>query len=71
MMPMVTIADSLNQTTSSELNNANFHGNAEEPEPAKEVDGAVDMMVAKEPHFLNRPQDYSQITDELNSKFNY
>ena len=71
MMLMITIADLLNPTISLELNNANSLGNAEEPEPAKEVDGAVDMMVAKEPHFLNRPQDYSQITDELNSKFNY
>ena len=42
---MKTIVDSLSQITGLVLNNANFCGSAEVQEHAKEVDGAVDMML--------------------------
>ena len=61
---MITTADLLNQTISLELNNANSPGNAEVPEPAKEVDGAVDMMAVKAHHSHNKLQDYSQTIEE-------
>merc|ERR1712072_352118 len=44
------IAQSPNQTTGRVLNNALNHGNAEEPDSVKEVDGAQDMMDVKELH---------------------
>ena len=46
------------------LNNALNHGNAEEPDFAKEEDGAQDMMVVKEPHSQTKPQDFHQTTDQ-------
>jgi len=60
---MITIADLLNQTISLVHNNANSPGNAEVPEPVKEVDGAVDMMDAKVLHSHNRLQVSSQIIE--------
>ena len=55
-MLMETTADLPNQTTSMELNNANSPGNAEVPEPAREEDGAQDMMDALTPLSQCKPQ---------------
>jgi len=60
---MTKTAQSLSPTTGKELNNALNHGNAEEPDFAKEEDGAQDMMVVKEPHSQTKPQDSHQTTD--------
>ena len=57
------IAHLLNQITGKVPNNALNHGNAEEPECAREEDGAPDTMAAKEPHSQIKHQDLRQITD--------
>ena len=58
-LPTQTIktAPSPNPTTGRVLNNAPNLGNAEVPDSAKEVDGAPDMMVVREPHSQIKPQD--------------
>ena len=60
---MTKTAQSLSLTTGKVPNNALNHGNAEEQDSVKEEDGALDMMVAKEPHSQTKPQDSHQITD--------
>ena len=60
-----TIAESQSPRTGQVLNNANSPGSAEELEAAKEVDGAMDMMVAMEPSSQCKLQDFSQIADWL------
>ena len=62
-MEMEITADLRNQTTSSEPNNANTVGNAEEQEHVREEDGALDMMDALELHYLLKHQDCCLITD--------
>ncbi len=47
-------------------NNALNHGNAEEPECAREEDGALDSMDAKDPHSQLKPQVSSQPTEVNN-----
>merc|ERR1711977_721046 len=47
---MIMTAQSPNQTTGRVPNNVLNHGNAEVPECAKEVDGAQDLMDAKDHH---------------------
>jgi hypothetical protein len=51
------------------LNNAPNLGNAEEPDSAREADGAPDTTVAKEPHSQTKLQDFpltiERITKEL------
>jgi hypothetical protein len=64
-MEIVTIADSLSLITGMVLNNAEFHGNAEELECAKEVDSALDMMVASNHHSHNNLLVFSQIADQM------
>tara|TARA_B110000259_G_C13716265_1_gene282588 strand:- start:98 stop:388 length:291 start_codon:yes stop_codon:yes gene_type:complete len=63
MMAIQTTAKFMSPTTSSVLNNANNLGNAEVLEPAREEDGAQDMMDAPRPHSQSKPQDFSLITD--------
>jgi len=63
MMPIQTTAKFMSLTTSMELNNANSLGNAEVLDPAKEEDGAQDMMDASRLHYQSKPQDFSQITE--------
>ncbi len=46
----IRIAPSPSPTTGRVPNNALSPGNAEAPECAKEVDGALDSMDAKDPH---------------------
>ena len=58
-----TTAPSLNLTTGRVPNNALNHGNAEEPECAKEVDGAQDMTVAKDHHSQPKLQDLLPLTE--------
>ena len=62
---MITTADLLKLITGQELNNANSVGNAEVQEPAKEEDGAVDMMDAIRLPFLYKLQECSQTIEEL------
>ena len=68
MMLIQTTAKFMSLTTSMELNNANSLGNAEVLDPAKEEDGAQDMMDARELHFQTKLQ-VSPLTAEpiLNS----
>jgi len=63
LTPTTKTAPSPNQTTGRVLNNAPNPGNAEELDSAKEVDGALDMMVAKEPHSQIKPQVSLWITE--------
>jgi len=65
---MTKIAPSPSPTTGRVLNNAPNLGNAEVPDSAKEVDGAQDMMDARELHFQTKLQ-VSPLTAEpiLNS----
>ena len=63
MMLIQTTAKFMSLTTSMELNNANSLGNAEVLDPAKEEDGAQDMMDALRLHYQSKPQDSSQITE--------
>ena len=60
---MIKIAQSLSLIIGKVPNNALNHGNAEVQDFAKEEDGALDMMVAKEPHSQTKPQDSHQTTD--------
>ena len=60
---MTKIAQSLSPITGKVPNNALNHGNAEVQDFAKEEDGALVMMVVKEPHFQTKPQDFHQTTD--------
>merc|ERR1711934_1001889 len=59
-------AQSPNQTTGRVPNNAPNPGNAEVPDSAREEDGAPDMMDVRELHFQTKPQDFSQIAEQLN-----
>ena len=61
--PTITTAQLLNQITGKVLNNALNHGNAEEQECAREEDGALDSMDAKDPHSQHKPQVSSQLTE--------
>ena len=54
---MTKTALSLNLTTGRVLNNALNHGSAEVPDFAKEADGALDTMVARELLFQTKLQD--------------
>ena len=65
MMEIATIADSLNQITGMVPNNADSHGNAEELELAKEVDGALDMTDVFNLHFQCKLQVFFQIAELL------
>jgi hypothetical protein len=65
MMVMATIADLLNPITGTVPNNADNLGNAEELECAKEVDSALDMMVASNHHSHNNLLVFSQIADQM------
>ena len=56
LIQTIKIAPSPSPTTGRVLNNAPNHGNAEELECAREVDGAQDMMVAKEHHSQTKLQ---------------
>jgi len=58
------IAQSPNQTTGRVPNNAPNHGNAEEPDSAKEEDGAPDMTDVREPHSQIKLQVFSQTADQ-------
>ena len=62
---MIKIAQSLSLIIGKVPNNALNHGNAEVQDFAKEEDGALVMMVVKEPHFQTKPQDFHQTTDKL------
>ncbi len=53
-----------NPTTGKEPNNVLNHGNAEVQDSVKEEDGALVMMVVKEPHSQTKPQDFHQTTDQ-------
>merc|ERR1711957_506439 len=57
-------APSPSQTTGRVPNNAPNHGNAEELDSAREVDGAPDMTDVREPHSQIKLQDFSQIADQ-------
>ena len=59
-----TTANFQSPITGSEPNNANSPGNAEVPEPVKEVDGALVMTAVMEPHCQCKPQVSLQITDD-------
>jgi hypothetical protein len=60
---MTKIALSLSLTTGKVPNNALNPGNAEEPDFAKEEDGALVMMVVKELHSQTKLQDSHQTTE--------
>jgi hypothetical protein len=60
---MIKTAQSPSLTTGKVPNNALNHGNAEVQDFAREEDGALDMMVVKEPHSQTKPQDSHQTTD--------
>ena len=60
---MIKTAQSLSPITGKVPNNALNHGNAEVQDFAKEEDGALVMMVVKEPHSQTKPQDSHQTTD--------
>ena len=60
---MIITADFQNQRTGLVLNNANSLGNAEVPEHAKEVDGAMDMMDVMELSSHTKLQDFFQIAE--------
>ena len=64
VMEKKTTVDLLRQITGSELNNANFCGSAEELEPVKEVDGAVDSMDATKLHCLYKQMVWNHTTDQ-------
>ena len=53
---MITTAQLPSLTTGKVPNNASSHGNAEELECAKEADGALDSMDAKDLHSQLKPQ---------------
>ena len=61
---MTKIAQSPSPITGKVPNNALNHGNAEVQDFAKEEDGALVMMVVKEPHFQTKLQDFHQTTDQ-------
>merc|ERR1712086_348611 len=61
---ITTTAESESPGTFWVPSNANKAGSAEVPEPAKEVDGAVDMTDALRPLFLIRLQDWQQTTED-------
>ena len=56
LIPTIRTAPSPSQTTGRVLNSAPSHGNAEELDSAREEDGVLDMMVAKEPHSQTKLQ---------------
>ena len=60
---MTKTAQSPSLTTGKEPNNALNHGNAEEQDSVKEEDGALVMMVVREPHFQTKLQDSHQTTE--------
>merc|ERR1712166_295233 len=59
----IKTAVSPNPTTGRVPNSALSHGNAEVPDSAREVDGAPDMTVAKEPHSQTKLQASPQTTE--------
>ena len=60
----IKTAPSPNPTTGRVPNNAPNLGNAEVPDSAKEVDGAPDMMDAKELHSQIKLQDLPLISEQ-------
>ena len=62
-MAMLTIAESTSPETGSVPNSAPTPGSAEVLELAREEDGAVVMMAAKELHSHTKPQDWPQTAE--------